>query len=312
MASQAKPSRIGINKILLATDFSPEAHNALRWAISLAERYGSTILLAHVLSAEGSIVAGEAWPAVIDVMRQNAEKSMARLENTEGLKSLPHNLIMRSGGTWDVISEILAEKNVDLIVMGTQGQGGIKKLFLGSTAETVIRHAGCPVLTVGPNVRSVSPNRFGQVLFASDFSSGSKRALTYALSLAKNDRAELTLLHVIATEPASDEELSQWQQQDREKLTQMIPPSADLPYKPEIRIVIGAPEMEIVRQADQNRADLIVMGCHSGDVMATHLPWTITHHVLRHAHCPVLTVRGEGSATESVDTGQGTGSWFSE
>ena len=55
MASQAKLSRIAINKILLATDFSPEAQNALQCAVSLAKRYGSTLFLTHVLATEGSI-----------------------------------------------------------------------------------------------------------------------------------------------------------------------------------------------------------------------------------------------------------------
>ena len=154
MASQAKLSRITINKILLATDFSPEAQNALQCALSLARRYGSTIFLTHVLATEGSIGAVEAWPDLADVMRHNAEQSMAKLENTttEDLRLLTHEVILRSDDTCDVISQVLSDKNVDLIVIGTQGHGGIKKLLLGSTAEKVIRHATCPVLTVGPHV----------------------------------------------------------------------------------------------------------------------------------------------------------------
>ncbi len=185
MASQAKLSRITINKILLATDFSPEAHNALQCAISLARRYGSTIFLTHVLAPEGSSGAMEAWPDWPDVVRHDAEQSMANLESTEGLGLLPHEVILRSGDTWKVISQVLSDKDVDLIVLGTQGHGGINKLFLGSTAETVIRHATCPVLTVGPHVRLASLNRFGHVFYATGFSGGSMRALTYALSLAK-------------------------------------------------------------------------------------------------------------------------------
>ena len=312
MASQAKLSRITINKILLATDFSPEAQNALQCAVSLAKRYGSTIFLTHVLATEGSIGAVEAWPDFADVTRRNAEQSMAKLENTEDLKLLPHEVILRSGDTWDVISEVLSDKNVDLIVIGTQGHGGIKKLFLGSTAEKVIRHATCPVLTVGPHVQLVSLNRFGHVFYASDFSSGSTRALTYALSLAEEDRAELTLLHVIESEPVSESELLEWKQQDREKLSQMVPPDADLAYKPEIEVEVGIPEVEIVRLADTRKADLIVMGCHSGGAVSTHLPWTTLHHVLQHAHCPVLTVRGEWSAANRADAGQSTGVWFGE
>ncbi len=310
MASQAKLSRITINRILLATDFSPEAQNALQCAVSLAKRYESTIFLTHALSTEGSIGAVEAWPDLADVMRHDAEQSLAKLASAEDLRLLPHEVILRSGDTWDVISQVLSDKNVDLIVMGTQGRGGIRKLFLGSTAEKVLRHATCPVLTVGPHVQLVSLNRFGHVFCASDFSSGSMRALTYALSLAEEDRAELTLLHVIQSMPVSESELLEWKQQDREKLSQMVPPDADLAHKPEIEVVVGIPEAEIVRWADIRKADLIVMGCHSGGAVSTHLPWTTLHHVLQHAHCPVLTVRGEWSAANRTDAGQNPGVLF--
>jgi nucleotide-binding universal stress UspA family protein len=297
MASQAKLSRITINKILLATDFSAGAHNALQCAVSLARCHGSTIFLTHVLATECSVGAAvEGWPALSDVTRRNAERSMAKLENIEDLRLLPHEVILRAGDTWDVISQVLSDKNVDLIVIGTQGHGGIKKLFLGSTAEKVIRHSTCPVLTVGRHVQLVSPNRFGHVFYASDFSSGSTRALTYALSLAEEDRAESELL--------------EWTQQDREKLSQMVPSDVDLAYKPEIEVEVGIPEAEIVRLAGIRKADLIVMGCHSGGAMSTHLPWTTLHHVLQHAHCPVLTVRGEWSAANRTDAGQSTGVLF--
>ena len=313
MASQAKLSRITVKNILLATDFSPEAQNALQCAGSVAKRYGSTLFLVHVLPSEGSNLATvEAWPALAEVAQQNAEKSMAALEGTEDLKFLPHEAIIRAGDTWDVISEVLSDKNVDLIVMGTQGHGGIEKLFLGSTAEKVIRHATCPVLTVGPHVQLASLDRFGHIFYASGFSGGSMRALTYAVALAEEDRAELTLLHVIESQPAAESELLKWKQQDREKLSQMVPPDASLAYEPEIKIEIGIPEVEIVRLAESGKADLIVMGSHAGGVMSRHLPWTTLHHVLQHAHCPVLTVRGEWSAENSADVGESTGAWFNE
>ena len=92
----------------------------------------------------------------------------------------------------------------------------------------------------------------------------------------------------------------------------MVPSEVDLAYKPEIEVGIGIPEVEIVRLADTRKADLIVMGCHSGGLVSTHLPWTTLHRVLQHAHCPVLTVRGEWSAANRADTGHSTGVWFGE
>jgi nucleotide-binding universal stress UspA family protein len=134
----------------------------------------------------------------------------------------------------------LSDKNVNLIVVGTQGHRGITKLFLGSTAERVIRHACCPVLTVGPQVPSLSLNRFGHILCASDFCFGSKRALNFAVSLAVNDRARLILLHVAESDPRSQSELLEWKRLDREKLRQMIAPDADLACEPEIEVMGAA------------------------------------------------------------------------
>lgn len=310
MASQAKLSHVTINNILLATDFSRESQTALQCAVSLASRYGSKIFLAHVLAPEGSMAAAEACPALVDIMRHNAEQNMANLENTRDLRFLPHEVILRSGDKWEVISQLLTDRNIDLIVIGTQGHGGLEKLILGSTAEKVVRHATCPVLTVGPHVRLASPNRFGHILYASDFSTGSLRALTYALSLAEEDRAELTLLHIIETEAVSESELPKWKKWDREKLMAMVPPDFDLAYDPEIEVEIGIPDVEIVRLADTREADLIVMGSHRGDAVSTHVPWTTVHHVLQHAHCPVLTVSGQWSAENRADPGQSNGVWF--
>ncbi len=292
MATQVKLSRIAISKILLATDFSPESQNALKCAISLAKRYGSKLFLTHAISEEAALTAGDAWSGLADIARRNAKNSMVQLEQTEELQSLPHDVVMQSGDTWDVLSRIVSDENIDLIVIGTHGSGGIDKLMLGSTAEKVVRHATCPVLTVGPCVRLLSLDRFGNILYATDFSTGSLRALNYALSLAEEDRAELTMLHIIESKPTSEAELVEWKRRDCERLSQLIPTNIDLPSKPEIEVEAGAPAKEIIRLADARDAELIVMGSHSDGVVSTHLPWTTLHHVLQHAHCPVLTVRG--------------------
>jgi len=293
VATLAKLSRVALNRILLATDFSPESLNALHSAVSLAKRYSAAIFLAHVLPSEGSTIAAEGWSLPTEAVRRSAEKSMARLEGAGELDSIDHEIIIRNGITWDVISQILDEKNVDLLVMGTHGDKAVRKLFLGSTAETASRHATCPVLTVGPHVELTSGERFHHILYASDFSSGSLRALTYALALAEDDRSEVTLLHVIESKPASEAEMLEWKREDTDRLRRMMPSGMDLAYQPEVEIEIGIPEVEIVRLADTRNAGLIVMGSHTGGAVSTHVPWTTLHHVLRNAHCPVLTVRGE-------------------
>lgn len=312
MASQAKPSRIAIHNILLVTDFSPVAQGALPYAVSLAQRYGATLFLLHVLPTEDSMAAGEEWPRMSDEVRHIAESRMAGLEHSDSVQSIPHQVVIQSGDTWEVICKVLSDKKVDLMVMGTPGHGAVDRLLLGSTAENVIRHATCPVLTVGPQVGTAALKRFAHILFATDFLGGSQRALDYALSLAEQDRAELTLLHVLESKPASDLEYLEWRRRDSAKLRRMVPADMDLKCSPEIAIEIGIPEQEIVRLAESEKADLIVMGCHSGDAVTTHFPWTTLHQVLQQARCPVLTVLGEWYAVNQDPTDQAAGAWFGE
>jgi nucleotide-binding universal stress UspA family protein len=290
MASQATLSRVSLGKILLATDFSPESQNAFSCASTLAKRFGSCLLLTHVLTAED--FSGEAvdWPTYSHVMQQNAEKNMLRLRNKAQEAAIANEVILRPGNACDVIMQAVAENDVDLVVLGTHGDAAVKKLFLGSTAENVIRNSRCPVLTVGPHVAFSSKDRFNHILYATDFSAGSMRAWDLALFLAQEDGSELTLLHVIECSPSDEHELQDWRTKDGDRLRSMIPSDDHLGHMPEIKIETGMPAVEILRLADTRKVDLIVMGSHAGGPMATHLPWTTLHDVLRNARSPVLTV----------------------
>jgi nucleotide-binding universal stress UspA family protein len=141
-------------RILVPTDFSPASDAALATAKDLAERFGASIHLLHVLedpyatSAYATEVYGFLPQGLRESWQQNAE---ARL-----LTLLPAEERTRFGGTTGVlfgppaktIVEHAADNGFDLIVMGTHGRGGVAHLLLGSVAERVVRSARCPVLTV--------------------------------------------------------------------------------------------------------------------------------------------------------------------
>jgi len=293
MATQASLSRIAISRILVATDFSPESQNALQYALALARRLESKLYITHVTPQE--IIGGvsdswAAWPPLVETASQTAQVNMAQLDQDDKLKCLAHESIIRSGDPGDVISQIVSDRNVDLIVMAPHRRSGMSLFITGSTTEKVIRHSTCPVLAVGPGAQPSRADRFSHILYATDFSSGSTAALTYALELAEQDRAELTMLHIIVSKPGSDAELIKWSRHDRETLRQLVPAGLDLAYKPEIEVEIGDPAEQMLLLAGTRSADLIVMGSHGG-TLATHFPWTTLHHVLQSAPCPLLTVR---------------------
>ena len=117
MESVAKLSRVAISKILLATDFSAEAQNALTCALALAKRYDSKLFITHAVPPDAEIQGVEVQVPLHDVMQSNAERNLALLEQTPEVRSLPHEMVVRSGDPWEVLSEVISDKNIDLVVM---------------------------------------------------------------------------------------------------------------------------------------------------------------------------------------------------
>jgi nucleotide-binding universal stress UspA family protein len=82
---------------------------------------------------------------------------MKLLEEQAPFKDVPH-LVLERGNVWDVLASEIQRENIDLLILGTRGRGGLKKLALGSVAEEVLHLASCPVLTVGPMFRNRARN----------------------------------------------------------------------------------------------------------------------------------------------------------
>jgi universal stress protein A len=142
-----------ITRILVPTDFSPTADAALDYAFVLAERFGASVELLHVLDdpfvTDG--MAAEAYiseaPALRTAMLQDArERLRHRAAAREAIPVIGTEVLFGHGAR--TIAEYAAERGVDLIVMGTHGRTGFAHLLLGSVAERIVRTAPCPVLTV--------------------------------------------------------------------------------------------------------------------------------------------------------------------
>lgn len=288
-------TRVAFKNILFATDFSDPSQQALLHALAMAKRYDAKLTVVHVAAPEVvTPIPMEPVPLEMDWQKKKAAESLARLEDFEPLRMYPHQTLLRQGNRWPEMSGIIEDRGIDLLVLGTHARGVLGTMLMGSVAEQVLRHAKCPVLTVGP---VVSPNlvdhdQLSHILFATDFSEGSRHALPYALSLAEEDNAELTLLHVVEPlQPMPAEYSNELLADCRKQLWELVPEDANLWCKPQVVVEAGAAAERIVRVAHDRLVDLIVMGVHPGGVVASHLPWTVMHSVVRHARCPVLTTR---------------------
>ena len=141
-----------IKKILCATDFSEGSLNSLPYAVDLAKRYGAKLYLIHVIYDVGRTSGWYVPHVSLDEMYKDMTKdAKAQLEKTfidemRGFKDIEH--VVLTGNPYQEISRFAEENKIDLIVIGTQGKTGLDRMLFGSTAEQVVRHAPCPVMTV--------------------------------------------------------------------------------------------------------------------------------------------------------------------
>jgi nucleotide-binding universal stress UspA family protein len=286
--------RLVLNHVLVPTDFSEASERALAYARSFAEDYGAKIYVSHAVNPAPPIfMPMEPIPIDLDAEWQDARAQLNRFEANKLLNDTRHEAILGRGETWNVIEDIIRQRSIDLVILGTRGKHGIKKLLFGSGAEQIFRHADCPVLTVGPNVKVADGNlaAFRHIVFATDFSAGSLHALPYALSLAEENQAALSFLHVMPM--VIPQEQAPVAEVIRKRLQLLIPPDAEDWYHPSAVVNFEFPSEGILHVAEEQCADLIVMGVHKGAPRAaSHLPWAIAYEVVCHARCPVLTVGG--------------------
>jgi len=297
-----------LKNILFATDFSEASEAALPYIAAMSLRYGGMVHVAHVLPAVNRLRPSAIDPVTLGSIYEDAHSGAQ--ENIQVVASrlggFPHRTYIRRGKVTEVLSQIIHENEIDLLVTGTHGRSGVGKLLLGSVAEELFRKANCPVLTIGPNApkldclpksssdREIPPIKveFGHVLYATDFSPHSVAAASYAFSLAREFRARLLLLHVIAEYGEHLHDRPGPIDATLRALELLRPEDALLCHSPEPIVRFGSPADQILQTAAEREANLIVLGARPRNVeAATHLPLATVHKVVSHATCPVLTVR---------------------
>ncbi len=289
---------VSLKSILCATDFSEFSQAALGVAADYARRHGSDLWVAHVLPPQPLLgVPMEAIPARFDAECAAAEQDIYALSCSALLADIPHHVELGRGEFWPVIADILSRHEVDLIVVGSHGRGGVSKLLVGSVAEEITRLATCPVLIVGPHFlpRVVPHEHLHHILYATNFEPGSLHAFDYALWLSEQNRAQLSLLHVIEVPEGAELEKAQPERtRFMTKLAELVPPDAQLSRAPELLVEFGDPAGVMLQVAAEKQSDLIVMGARPTEhrFASTHLVRAMTHQVMAQANCPVLTVRG--------------------
>ena len=297
---------VTFKNILVATDFSEASKHALQCAAAITDLNQAQLFVLHALLPEPrcpyrSILC----PARADRDFSEAKLKLEGVTSSELLRHVHHKEVLERGPVWEVVLDVIQREKIDLLVLGTHGRTGLKKLVLGSIAEQLFRRAPCPVLTVGPSV--VLSRQIRRVLLATDFGSASVQALPYAIDFANQRGGKLTLLHLVspmpveyvgpAWYPGTDvierEEASK--RKSLQQLRNLLPSDSGLKCEVEHLVEFHFVPEGILNSAAEREVDLIVMGVKQSGTdasrLAAHMPWAIAYEVVCQATCPVLTIR---------------------
>lgn len=158
---ESPPARPKIREILTSTDFSEESHGGVCYAVALAKKLNAAVTLLHVIEPPPRMAGMEdvALTREDSEMTALARVQLQRLAKRESEGSLQLTSCVRTGKPFHAITTVACERAADLIVLATHGYTGVKRALLGSTAERVVRHGPCPVLTVPTRT---TPKRIGR------------------------------------------------------------------------------------------------------------------------------------------------------
>jgi len=293
----------GSRNILCPVDLSEISRHALAHAVALARRYEGRVTLLNVVPELPSLVVFPLSPdrPTLDPAAREGLWEELRAFAGPACDQAPLDAVVVEGDPARTIVEQAGEIRADLVVMGTHGRSGFERWVLGSVTEKVLRKAHCPVLTVPPSAGPPEDGgpRFRRIVCPVDFSRPSVHAAGYALSLAEEAQARLTLLHVVDWLPSREarpgrrhDEYRDYVERDGlRRLRGLVPSDARNWCEPREAVVFGKPWREVLRRSAEEEADLVVMGVHGRGALDLILFGSTTQHVVRGATCPVLTIR---------------------
>jgi len=299
-----------IKTILVPLDFSPPAMEALDYANQLATQFTARIHLVYVQTPDEACDV----PAAGHLIRECAESVTFLREKLSGIRQgsqqfWPENCHIRTGRAHDAICELARELPVDLIVIASRGNTGLKRVVLGSTAERVARFSPCPVLVVRKSKdRSHVPHgprtaRKGlairKILAPVDFSQCSMASAMYAAFLSRTLKTKLCLFHVVQ-QPAPivmNRPGASFRNGAKLNLANArldMEAFSKLGFlqnvEPTVEIRTGRPVDEICRETSQSDIDLVVISTHGRTGFERAIIGSVAEHVARYAKCPVLVV----------------------
>lgn len=295
---------LNLKNILVPRDYSECSEQALTYALDLSLRTGAAI---HTVFAE--VLHAETKQPPPDTRREREEllERLRALNTSQTFIKDPveieiSSVVVRDIAPAPAILSYSDEHDIDMIVMGTHGRRGLRRLLLGSVTEEVVRLSTCPVYTIRCREDQEELHIPARVLLVPvDFSSRSMEALRHAKELALLYDAEIVLLHIIEDRlhPAFYNmgvfSVYDVQPDIEEKARLHIKEFNEKAGLPEVRVSYevrpGHAADGIIRYAKEHNVDQIIMATHGLTGLEHFLIGSVAEKVVRGAPCPVLTIK---------------------
>ena len=274
-------------KTLLATDGSEDAAQATQAATDLASRSGSELHVVHVWhDVPGPYRHGYVKRELRRQGQEILDEQVRKIEEAGGTVAQAH---LRGGRTSDEVIELAEELDVDLLVVGTRGLRGMRRILIGSHSDEIVHRSRRTVLVVRRGDNVWPPSR---VVAGDDFSEDARRAAGLAANLGKLFGARMLLLHV---EPQLSQESGEAVGQAEGKLEDRARElEAILEERPQTRVVAGDPAEVLVDAAQEEGPTLVAVGSRGLGTLERVRLGSVSTKVLRAALDAVLVLPHAG------------------
>ena len=272
-----------MKRILVPTDFSPQAENALKVAVQMAEKHDSEIYLFHTVELPSHLATAantSALPESIYFIKLT-EKRFSDLMKRPYLEDVDITQTIGHGEIYDDILNAVKEKNIDLIVMGSHGASGFKEMFIGSNTEKVVRTSEIPVLVIKNEHEKFKVNDF---VFATDFSEECRTPFSKAQKFADTLGAKIHLLYV--NTPSGFKTSTDAHKIMNNFIKGMGVENYTLNVYNETSVEKG-----ILNFTKENNYQLIGMSTHGRKGLSHFFNGSISEDLVNHANMPVVTFK---------------------
>ncbi|HEY5917477.1 MAG TPA: universal stress protein [Chryseolinea sp.] len=272
-----------MEKILVPCDFSEQAIHAFRLAIDIANTSSAEVHVLHVI--ELPIMHDDVLTPLpsfdenlLKELGERAEIKLAELKK-ESRQELFVTTVIEFGPIVSTITNYQEANNIALIVMGTKGISGIEEVFIGSTAEKVVRHASCPVAVVK---RRTTVSELRHIVFPNSLEKGQEDLVMHVKALQDVLKATLHIVWIDTSDKSDDHTLIKQQLEDFAKRFMLKDYTINV-FKANDR------ETGIINFTHWINASMIAMGTHARKGLSHFFKGSVTEDVVNHVDCPIWT-----------------------